>query len=170
MKRLIALVAAIMLIAGCLAACSDTGTGTADANSGDAANTSDSVQLSTLLDKINDKYSLSGLKVMEKASDLDRYYTISESDVKQFAAELTTAASQYSEVIVIEAASTDSADAVKAKLNSHLDAQLSTAKSYDQDAVAMIESCKVEQIGDFVYLVIGENASDIGQTIRDFIQ
>ena len=162
MKKLIALIAALALIVGCLAACGGSGSGSDTA--------SDSVDLKALLDKINNQYSLSDLKVLENASDLNRYYSVNEADVKQFAAELTTAASQYNEVIIIETASADAVDSVKNMLAAHLDAQLNTAKSYDKDAVAMIEGCNVQTIGQFVYLVIGENASGINQMIKDYIQ
>ena len=108
--------------------------------------------------------------MLESASDLNRYYLVAEDDVKQFAAELTTAASEYNEVIIIEAASADKVDAIATQLNSHLDAQINTAKSYDQDSQAMVESCQVVKSGSFVYLVIGENASAINSMIADAIK
>ena len=96
-------------------------------------------------------------------------YQIDEADVKQFAAELTTKASQYNEVIIIEAVDANAADRVATQLNSHLDSQLNTAKSYDKDAVAMIEACSVKQSNNIVYLVISDQSADINKTIEDAI-
>ena len=154
MKRLFALVIAVLLIVGALSACGG--------QSGQTAN----VDLKGLLDSINSQYSLNDLKVLESASDLNRYYSIDESSVKQFAAELTTSASVFSEVIIIEANDSSAVSDIAAKLESHLDAQLNTAKSYTQDAVAMLESCTVAKNGNFVYLAIGDNAEGISGMIE----
>ena len=156
MKRFLAITVAIIMIVCSFAACGESASGSAD--------------LKALLDNINSTYSLTGLKVLESASDLNRYYMIAEEDVKQFAAELTTAASEYNEVIIVEAASSSAVDSVAAKLDSHLDAQINTAKSYDKDAQAMVEACKVEKSGNYVYLVIGDNAADINKMIADAIK
>ena len=155
MKKIIAVSMAIIMVACMLVACGGS---------------AKEVDLKGLLDNINSTYGLSGLKVLESASDLNRYYLVAEDDVKQFAAELTTAASEYNEVIIIEAASADKVDAIATQLNSHLDAQINTAKSYDQDSQAMVESCQVVKSGSFVYLVIGENASAINSMIADAIK
>ena len=154
MKRLFATVLALVMVMCVLAACGQS---------------AKAVDLPALLDKINAQYGMSDLKVLGDASDLNRYYAIEEADVKQFAAEMNTAASAYNEVIIVEAVSADAAKTISDQLGSHLDSQLSTAKSYDKDAVAMVESCKVEQNGNFVYLVIGENAEGINKMIADEI-
>ena len=155
MKRLFAVVIAVLLAVCSLAAC----------GSESAAN----VDLKSALSDINSQFGLSDLKVLENTSDLDRYYSVSEADVKSFAAELTTAAKQYNEVIIIEANDAAAAENIKSALNAHLDSQLSTAKSYDADAVAMIESCSVKTSGNFVYLVIGESAAAINSLIEKAI-
>ena len=156
MKRFFAIAVALIIVVCSLAACGESA--------------SKSVDLKALLNDINSTYGLSGLKVLDSASDLNRYYMVAEADVKQFAAELTTSASEYNEVIIVEAASAEAADAVSAKLSSHLDAQVNTAKSYDKDTLAMVQSCKVEKTGNFVYLVIGENAAAINQKIADAVK
>ena len=153
MKKLFMIFVALMLVACTLVAC------------GSAKD----VDLSALLTQINDSYGISDLKILESTSDLNRYYSVDEADVKQFAAELTTKASQYNEVIIIEAVDANAADRVATQLNSHLDSQLNTAKSYDKDAVAMIEACSVKQSNNIVYLVISDQSADINKTIEDAI-
>ncbi len=146
MKRVICIVLAAILIVGVLSACG----GSAKA-----------VDLKAVMNDINSKYGLTGLKTLESVDDLNRYYTINTADVKQFAAELSTAASQYTEVVLVEANDQTAADNVKKQLETHLAGQLSNAKSYDAGQVAMIESCSVKQAGNIVYLVVSDKFSDI---------
>ena len=146
MKRVICIVLAAILMVGVLSACG----GSAKA-----------VDLKTVMNDINSKYGLTGLKTLESVDDLNRYYTINTADVKQFDAELSTAASQYTEVVLVEANDQTAADNVKKQLETHLAGQLSNAKSYDAGQVAMIESCSVKQAGNIVYLVVSDKFSDI---------
>lgn len=159
MKKIIALTVAILMIVCSLAACG-----------GDNGGSSASVVLSDLLNEINTQYGISGLKVLESASDLTRYYRIDEADVKQFAAEMSTSSSQFTEVIMVEAADSAAADRIVTQLNNHLDTQVNTAKSYSKEFLDMIESRKVEKSGSYVYLVISENADAIEKTIADKIK
>ena len=157
MKKIIAVAVVLLLVVCSLAACGGQG--------GQSSN----VDLKGLLDNINSQYGLNDLKVLENASDLNRYYSVDDTTVKQFAAELTTSASVFSEVIIIEANDSAAASDIELKLESHLDAQLNTAKSYTQEAVAMLESCKVVKNGNFVYLAIGDNAEGINGMIESAI-
>lgn len=152
MKKFFAVVLALVVVACIFAGCQKT-----------------DVDLSSLLMQINEAHGISDLKILETAGDLNRYYSVSEEDVKQFAAELTTQASEYNEVIIVEAVDDAAADRVATQLNNHLDAQLNTAKSYDKDAVAMIESCSVKQSGSIVYLVISDKSAEILKTIENAI-
>lgn len=150
MKKILCLLTAILMLVAMLSACTDA----------------KEVDLPTLLADINSQFGFSDLKNIEDADMLNRYYQIDQNDVKQLAAELSTAASQYSEVVMVEAVDSDAVDRIAAILNNHLDAQLSTAKSYDAAQVSMIEACKVQQTGNYVYLVVDEKASDISAVIE----
>ena len=145
MKRVISIVLAAILMVGVLSACG----------------AKKDVDFKTVMSDINSKYSLSGLKTLESTDDLNRYYAINTADIKQFAAELSTAASQYTEIVLVEANDQTAADNVKKQLEAHLAGQLSNAKSYDADQVAMIESCSVKQTGNFVYLVVSDKFAEI---------
>ena len=150
MKRIISVIAVIALIAAVLTACGG----------------SKAVDLKAVVNDVNSKFGISGLKTLESTDDLNRYYQINAADVKQFAAELSTTASQYTEVVIVEAADATAAGNIKTQLDAHLSSQLSTAKSYDAAQVSMIESCSVKQSGNFVYLAVGDKAADINGVIE----
>lgn len=173
MKRIIALILAAMMMTVVLAACgnnaqnTESTTAPADAGSTTApADTGSSVDLAAVLNNVNSQFGLDGLKVLEDAKALNRYYQITEADVKQFAAELTTAASQYTEIVIVEAVDSTAAQNIKGCLDAHLDSQLNNAKSYDADQVAMIESCSTKTSGNFVYLVVSDQAAAIEGVIE----
>lgn len=149
MKRIIAIVLAAVLALAMLTACGSA----------------KEVDLKAVMNDINTQFGFSGLKTLESADDLNRYYMINTEDVKQFAAELSTAASQYTEVVLVEAVDQTASDNVKKQLEAHLNTQLSNAKSYDAEQVAMIESCSVKQSGNFVYLVVSDKFGDISGVI-----
>ena len=155
MKRILAFTVALLMIVCSLAACGGS----------DNGGSSTSVVLSDLMNDINSQYGVSDLKVLDKASDLTRYYRIEEADVKQFAAEMSTSSSQFTEVIMVEATDSSAAERVATALNNHLDTQVNTAKSYTKDVLEMIESRKVMTSGNFVYLVISDNADAIEAAI-----
>ena len=171
MKRILAIILAAMMLTAVLAACGgdakDTDT---DSTAAAAADTGSAVDLGAVLSDINSRFGFEGLKVLEDTKALNRYYSISDADVKQFAAELTTTASQYTEVVIVEANDDASAQNVKNQLQAHLDTQLNTAKSYDADQVAMIEACSPKQKGNFVYLVVSDQQSEIDSVIEAAIK
>ena len=154
MKRIITLVLAVLMAAAVFTACGGA----------------KQVDLKALLGEINTQFGLEGLKNLDDTSALNRYYQIDETDVKQFAGELSTTASQYTEVILVEANDSNSAKNIAAMLKAHLDTQLGTAKSYDADQVAMIEACSVKQNGNYVYLVVSDKFSDITGYIENALK
>lgn len=129
-----------------------------------------SVDLKALMDDINSTYGLSDLKQIEDADGLNRYYQIEADAVKQFAAELTTAASNYNEVILIEAADQNAAQTIKKQLEMRLRSQLSNAKSYDAEQVSMIEGCTVQENGNYLTLVVGDKHEEIEAKIAEALK
>ena len=154
MKRIIALVLAVLMAAAVFTACGGA----------------KEVDLKALLNDINTQFGFEGLKNLDDTAALNRYYQVNEADVKQFAGELSTTASQYTEVILVEANDSNAANNIAAMLKAHLDTQLSTAKSYDADQVAMIEACSVKQNGNYVWLVVSDKASDINSVIESALK
>ena len=149
MKRILTLITATLLILSLFSACG-----------------AKSVDLKEVMDSINSTYDLSDLKVIEDADGLHRYFQIDADSVKQFAAEISSSTRKYSETILIEAVDQDAADTIKTQLETHLNSQLSNAKSYDAEQVAMLNGCKVEENGNFVYLVIGDDHECIEEIIE----
>ena len=154
MKRILTILTAAVLIIAVFTACSGA----------------KSVDLKALLDEINTEFQLTGLKQIEDADDLNRYYQVDKDSVKQFAAELNSSADDYTEIIMIEAADQSAADTIKKQLEMRLRSQLSNAKSYDAEQVAMIEACEVKEEVNFVYLVIGDKHEEIEAKIAEAIK
>ena len=168
MKKIIALSLAVLMLAALFVGCG--GEKKDDANSNDAS----SVKLSAVLDDINSKYNISdstvqGLKRIETTDELDRYYMIAADDIKQFAAERSSSADDFTEIVLVEATGSDAANKIVTQLNSRLDAQRSTARSYTAEAVEMLEKCEVKTKGNFVYMVINEKSDEINKTIEEAI-
>lgn len=145
MKRIISVIVAAVLMMAVLTACG--GAKAADLNA--------------IMSDINTQFGYTDLKTLEDTDALNRYYQISADGVKQFAAELSTTASQYTEVVLVEATDSTAADSIKTQLAAHLGTQLNTAKSYDAEQVAMIEACSVQQNGNYVWLVVSDKYSEI---------
>ena len=150
MKRITAIILAALMMMAVLAGC------------GGAKN----VDLNSVMTGINSQFGFSGLKTLEDTKALNRYYQINEADVKSFAGELSTAASQYTEVVIVEAKDSNAAQNIKTQLDAHLSSQLNNAKSYDADQVAMIEACSAKTVGNYAYLVVSDKFSEITGVIE----
>ncbi len=154
MKKITAIILAALMLMGVLAAC------------GGSSNSGASVDLNTVMTGVNTAFGMSDMKTVSSADDLNRYYQVDKNDVKSFAAEMTTNSSLYTEVVLVEAVDSAAADRVKAALDKHLSTQLSDAKSYHADQVALIESCSAQQAGNYVFLVISDKFNDIVNNIK----
>ncbi|MBQ7217997.1 MAG: DUF4358 domain-containing protein [Ruminococcus sp.] len=169
MKRILAFTLAVLMMAAVLVACG----GSNDKKSDDAS--AKSVDLNKVLGDINSQYDISestvdGLKKLETNAELDRYYMIAESDIKQFAAERSSSSTDFTEIVLVEANDSAAVDKIVTQLNSRLDAQRSTAKSYTPEAVAVLESCSVKTNGNFIYLVISDKADGIVKLVEDALK
>ena len=172
MKRVIAIVLAALFMASLMAACGDN-TKTDDAKTETTAaaqNDANTVDLGAVLNDINTKFNISGLKVLSSTDDLNKYYQINADDVKQFAAELTTAAKQYTDIVIVEAKDQTAVANVKKALEDHLDTKLGEAKSYDAEQASMLEACSVKVSGNYVYLVVSDQAAEINSAIEAAIK
>ncbi len=168
MKRILALSLAVLMIAAVFVACG----GSKDDKKSDSAK---SVDLTSVLNDINSQYdindsSVDGLKKLETTDELDRYYMISADDIKQFAAERSSSSKDFTEVVLVEANDADAVNKIVTQLNSRLDAQRSTARSYTPEAVSILEASEVKTNGNFVYLVINEKQSDINSLIENALK
>ncbi|MBE6823802.1 MAG: DUF4358 domain-containing protein [Ruminococcaceae bacterium] len=128
------------------------------------------VDLNKVLDDINAQFDAQDLKVLEDASDLERYYMITEDMVEQFAVEFSTQSSVFTEVVLVEAVDDAAAAEVATLLNNHYQSRLSEAKSYNPESVAMLESCSVEQNGTYVSLIIGDDATQMKEIYNSYFE
>lgn len=168
MKRIIALSLAVIMMAAMFVACG----GSKDEKKSDDAK---SVELSSVLSDINSQFDISdstvqGLKKLETTDELDRYYMIAADDIKQFAAERSSSSTDFTEIVLVEANDSDAVNKIVTQLNSRLDAQRSTARSYTPEAVDMLEKCSVKTSGNFIYLVINEKQDEIVSLIEKAIK
>ena len=135
-----------------------------------ACGSAKSVDLKTVFDDINSKFGFTDLIVLEEASKLNRYFQIDESKVKQFAAELSTESSVFTEIILIEAVDEAAAKEMVTALNNHLQTRKDEAKSYNPESVAMLDKCTVENNGTYVTLIIDEKASEIRDLYNSYFK
>lgn len=152
MKKILVCILALLLSVAMLCACSDK------ANGGDDAK---SVDLSAVLSDINTKFEFPELKTVDDEKSLKRYFQIDAADVKQYAIQFAKDSTLYSAVILIEANDADAAKTVETSLNNYLQSRLQNAKSYTPEEVSMLENCKVEKNGNYVSLIIDNNAEAI---------
>lgn len=163
MKKICSLLIVALLLCSILCACS--GSKTTETTTS-VESISNNVDLQGILSSINSKYGLSDLKQVDEAKKLKRYYSIEEDDYNQFAAEFASDASTYNEVVIIEAKDSQTADKIATLLNNHLDSQISDAKSYSPESEEMLSKCKVSTYGNYISLVIGDDAESIQKEIE----
>ena len=152
MKKVVSLVTAFVL---CLAIF--TGCGAKEVN------------LSEVMEKINSDFSLS-LQTLESADDLNTYYSIETADVKQFAAEIDSNNDAPVEIVLVEAVDSSAADRVEAALTTRYNAIVSQYSSYTPEKLDMVQACKVTKDGNYVTMIVAENASEMLNVYYEFVK
>lgn len=162
MKRFVSVlliaILAISLFAGC-----------GGASDSDKSDSGKSVDLPAVMEKINSEYSLS-LKALNGAGKLTRYYSIEVNDVKQFAAELDSNNNAPVEIVLVEAVDADAADRVESALTTRYNSILNQYGSYTPEKVNMVKACKVTKDGNFVSMIVADNADGMLKIYQDSIQ
>ena len=127
------------------------------------------VKLSEAMDKINNDYSLS-LQTLSSTDDLSKYYNINADDVKQFAAEIDSNNDAPVEIVLVEAVDSTAAGNIETALTTRYNSIVSQYSSYTPEKLDMVKDCKVTKDGNFVSLIVADNASDILDTYYSFIK
>lgn len=143
MKKAISIAAALVLCLAMLAGCS-----------------SSSVVLSEVMDKINSDFSLS-LTKLDNVDDLNTYYSINTPDVKQYAAEIDANNNAPKEIVLVEATDADAASRVEEALTARYNSIFSQYSSYSPEQLDMVKKCKVTKDGNFVSMIVADNAPEI---------
>lgn len=125
--------------------------------------------LSEVMTKLNSDYSLS-LVSLSSVDELNTYYSINTEDVKQFAAEIDSTNDAPKEIIMIEAVDSDAASRVEEALTNRLNSIMATYNSYSPDQVDMVKACKVTKDGNFVSLIVADEASDMLNVYYEYIK
>ena len=152
MKRIFAVVVALVLCLSLLAGC-----GSKDVN------------LNDVMTKLNSDFSLS-LQTLSSVDELNTYYSISTDDVKQFAAEIDSTNDAPKEIILIEATDADAATRVEEALTTRLNSIMATYNSYSPDQVDMVKACKVTKDGNFVSLIVADKAPDMLNVYYEYVK
>lgn len=152
MKKIISVAVAIVLCLSLLVGC-----GSKDVN------------LNDVMSKLNSDYSLS-LVTLSSADELNTYYSINTEDVKQFAAENDSTNDAPKEIVMIEATDADAASRVEEALTARLNSIMATYNSYSPDQVDMVKACKVTKDGNFVSLIVADNAPDMLDIYYEYVK
>lgn len=152
MKKMIALALAAIMSVSLFAGCGGGGS-----------------DLNKVMTDINSSYSLS-LKTLESKDDLSKYYSIKPESVKQFAAEIDSNNNAPVEIIMIEATDANAATEIETALAARYNSIVSQYASYTPDKLDMVKACKVTKDGNYVSLIVADNASEILQKYQDSIK
>ncbi len=127
------------------------------------------VKLNEVMDKINSEFSIS-LQQLESVDELNKYYSIDVADVKQFAAEIDSNNDAPVEIVMVEAVDSTAADRVEAALTTRYNAIVGQYSSYTSEKLSMVEACKVTKDGNFVSMIVAENASDMLNVYYEYVK
>lgn len=152
MKKIITLAVAMVMCLSLLAGC-----GSKDVN------------LNDVMTKLNSDYSLS-LDPLSSVDELNTYYSINTEDVKQFAAEIDSTNDAPKEIVLIEATDADAASRVEEALTSRLNSIMATYNSYSPDQVDMVKACKVTKDGNFISLIVADQAPEMLDVYYEYIK
>lgn len=129
------------------------------------------VVLSQVLDSINTEFSVDkeSMILVEDADTLELYYSISPTDVKQFAAETTkNSATDITEFIFVEAVNSEASKRVYDALELRYNSQKDLCASYSPELLSVVKKCSVVQDGNFVILVMSENFVAVTEHYKTF--
>lgn len=144
MKKIIAMLLAVIMCAAVFAGC------------GSAKD----VSLGDVMTSINSTCGLS-LQKLDSVDDLNKYYSINTEDVKQFAAEIDSNNNAPVEVVLVEAVDADAAGRVENALSTRYNSIVSQYASYTPELLDTVKACKVVKNGNYVSMIVAENAADI---------
>lgn len=124
------------------------------------------VSLPDVLNEVKTEYGLNDMTDIADKDELYRYYVIEQDDVVQFSAAVQENGTEdHAELVIIQAADSESADMIAAKLYSHLQSRLSNAQDYAPDAAAVLEQSVALSDREYAILVIAPEADSVYRSI-----
>lgn len=88
-------------------------------------------------------------------------YGFESDEYSDLAIYLKSSGVEMDEITIIKASDSSRVSGIKEKLENHLNNQLVSTKDYLPEQYAIIEKCSVVTKGDYVCLIISENADDM---------
>ncbi len=152
MKRIIALALAAVMALAVFAGCG-----------------AKKVDLNEVMSSINSTCGLN-LQKLENAEDLNLYYGINTADVKQFAAEIDNNNNAPVEIVLVEANDATAAGNIANALNARYNSIVNQYASYTPEKLDAVKACEVKTDGNFVSMIVAENASDITKVYNDAVK
>ena len=113
------------------------------------------------------KFPMSGDMMSLTEEDMLDFYGISAEDMKQFAAAVNGTGIRCDEYVLIEAVDTDAAGRVKTALDNRYQEKLNQMDGYLPDEYAVIKACSVEQDGNYVTMIVAENAEKLTKLYQE---
>lgn len=158
-------IALVMLVSVFSAACNKGEQG----NQGNQGGTPKQADLAEVYDKLVASGKLPALtKVPER--DLFEVYGIDKDKIKQWQFALSENYSvEAGEAALFEVNDESYAETLVGKLQNHLDRIKAVAQNYAPSETAKLEPVEVKRVGNFVYLVVGEDYNALMQILKDNI-
>ena len=92
------------------------------------------------------------------------------TSVNKFAAEIDSNNDAPVEIVLVEAVDSTAAGNIETALTTRYNSIVSQYSSYTPEKLDMVKDCKVTKDGNFVSLIVADNASDILDTYYSFIK
>lgn len=127
------------------------------------------VKLDDVMTAINSSCNLN-LQKLESVDELNTYYNINTDDVKQFAAEIDSNNNAPVEVILIEAVNSDAASNIESALTARYNSIVSQYASYTPELLDAVKACEVKKDGNFVTMIVAENADEITKVYNEQVK
>lgn len=116
--------------------------------------------LSDVFADIKAEVSFSDFSEFSSEADLTNY-GIDSADILEFAGGVNTTGVEQEEIVLVKAKDSAAADNIETALKNRYDAKLAQNKNYNPEQAEMIEKCSVEKNGDYVSMIVSENAEKI---------
>jgi len=123
----------------------------------------------SILDEIIENNSFSDMTKLEDALFLEVMYGISEADVKQFAMYINETGIIADEIIIIEAVDDEASKRFCDLITNWYISKGAQMKDYLPEEYKKIEKSSVKSSGNYVYMVIADNNSEIEKIIEKYI-
>ena len=168
-KRLIALVLALMCV-GCFFGCSeDSGFGSGKNDKKvDTKASNENIDIKALKNSIITELEIEGAMDMGNAILLS--YGIDEKDIKESASFITEGGAFTSEAIIIKAVDDDAAERIAEKLEVRLKALLEQSKNYSADDYAIAKECEVKVYGQVITLFFAPNHKGMTEVAESILE